>query len=319
MDRRFKAAGRAAQGIPLGIWSRRLVEDGQVRRFADGAGDGLGRGRAPRRDADKRRRAPCRAEAAHWSCVALNNSLFPGDREASVPLEGHERVRAGCRGLRSRSSPPRSGRSTRNAAPATSPPERVISFAAASAVPPVAMRSSTIRMRSPGLMASSWISMMSTPYSSVILLPDGLPRQLALLADRDEAATQAIGHGPAEDEAARLDPGHGVDAAALVGRRHALDRRLEALGIAKQRRHVPEQDSGLGIVRKSCALSAADRSTLPPRSQIAGAKYQYLDDAKQKVSPAQRTSIRTPPSVEGARAREAFVRRVARGQIRISP
>src|SRR5262249_23050836 len=44
-----------------------------------------------------------------------------------------------------------------------------------------------------------------------VLLADGLPRQLALLADGDEPAPQAVGHGPAEDEAACLDAGHRVD------------------------------------------------------------------------------------------------------------
>ncbi len=42
----------------------------------------------------------------------------------------------------------------------------------------------------------------------LVILADGLGRQLALLADRHEAAAQAVGDGAAEDEAARLDAGH---------------------------------------------------------------------------------------------------------------
>ena len=41
----------------------------------------------------------------------------------------------------------------------------------------------------------------------LVLLADGLGRQLALLADRHEAAAQAIRDGAAKDEAARLDAG----------------------------------------------------------------------------------------------------------------
>src|SRR5262249_50044973 len=43
-----------------------------------------------------------------------------------------------------------------------------------------------------------------------VLLTDRLPRQLALLAHRDEAAAQAVGHRAAQDEAAGLDAGDRV-------------------------------------------------------------------------------------------------------------
>ena len=45
----------------------------------------------------------------------------------------------------------------------------------------------------------------------LVLLADGLRRQLALLADGHEAAAKAVGDGAAEDEAARLDAGNRLD------------------------------------------------------------------------------------------------------------
>src|SRR5262249_4175280 len=46
------------------------------------------------------------------------------------------------------------------------PPIRRTSFSAASIVPPVASRSSTISTPCPSLVASTWISIVSVPYSS---------------------------------------------------------------------------------------------------------------------------------------------------------
>ena len=51
-------------------------------------------------------------------------------------------------------------------APTTSASASVSSLIAASAVPPVAMRSSTTSTRSPRFTASTWISTRSVPYSS---------------------------------------------------------------------------------------------------------------------------------------------------------
>ena len=50
--------------------------------------------------------------------------------------------------------------------PAITPPSVSTNVAVAAAVPPVASTSSTIRIRSPGWMASRWISSLSEPYSS---------------------------------------------------------------------------------------------------------------------------------------------------------
>ncbi len=51
------------------------------------------------------------------------------------------------------------------ATPTTSAPSERMSLVAASTVPPVAMRSSTMSTRSPGLQASAWISIEALPYS----------------------------------------------------------------------------------------------------------------------------------------------------------
>ena len=50
--------------------------------------------------------------------------------------------------------------------PATFPPEISTIFAAASAVPPVAIKSSIINTFSPEWIESLWISMVAFPYSS---------------------------------------------------------------------------------------------------------------------------------------------------------
>ena len=145
--------------------------------------------------------------------------------------------------------PPSSGRSMMKVAPTISPPERLTSLAAASAVPPVAIRSSTIRMRSP---LADGVLVHLDDVDAVfqrVLLADGLPGQLALLAQGHEPAAQPVGDGAAEDEPARLDAGHRLHLGVRIGRRHPLDRRLEALGVAEQRGDVPEHDALLGIVR----------------------------------------------------------------------
>ncbi len=68
----------------------------------------------------------------------------------------------------------------------------------------------------------------------LVVLADRLPRQLALLADRHEAAAQAVGHRAAQDEAARLDPRHGLDPAIQEGPCELLDAGPEPVGVAEQ-------------------------------------------------------------------------------------
>src|SRR5262245_44840327 len=81
-----------------------------------------------------------------------------------------------------------------------------------------------------------------------IILADHLSRQLSLLADRHEAAPQHMRHRSAENEAARLDPGHIVDIALEERPAQLVDRRPETVEIGEQRGDVAELDAGLGIV-----------------------------------------------------------------------
>ena len=100
------------------------------------------------------------------------------------------------------------------AAATTSPPERRISSIAASAVPPVAIRSSTSSTR---VALADRVGVNLDRVDAVfeaVFLADRPPGQLALLADRHEAAAELMGDGAAEDEAARLDAGDMVDAGA---------------------------------------------------------------------------------------------------------
>src|SRR5690606_12654607 len=75
------------------------------------------------------------------------------------------RAVTGAPAARTRSAPPRSGRSTMKPAPATSAAASRNRAMAARAVPPVAIRSSISSTRSPGATASRCISMQSEPYS----------------------------------------------------------------------------------------------------------------------------------------------------------
>ena len=62
--------------------------------------------------------------------------------------------------------PPKSKRFIAKINAATLPPEISISLAAASAVPPVAIKSSIIKTESPLLIESLWTSIVAVPYSS---------------------------------------------------------------------------------------------------------------------------------------------------------
>ena len=75
-------------------------------------------------------------------------------------------VCTGTLSLRSFSAPPSAGRSMTKHAATTSASSWRNSFTAASAVPPVAIRSSTSTTRSPATSASACISISSSPYSS---------------------------------------------------------------------------------------------------------------------------------------------------------
>ena len=56
-------------------------------------------------------------------------------------------------------------------------------------------------------------------------------------------------HRAAEDEAARLDPRHLVDAPAGEGMDELVHRAPERPRVAEQGRDVPEDDAGLRIIR----------------------------------------------------------------------
>ena len=117
------------------------------------------------------------------------------------------------------------------------------------AVPPVASTSSTISTRCPGSIASAWISIASVPYSSWNASLIVCRRQLAGLADRAEPGAEPIGDRRAEDEAAALDADDQRDALVLVRRREAVERGLEPVRVAQQRRDVVEEDARLRKVR----------------------------------------------------------------------
>ena len=102
------------------------------------------------------------------------------------------------------------------------PPAWRSSSTPASAVPPVAIRSSTSSTRSPSPIAPDRaraarcrIRARSRPRSS--------PRQLAGLAQRHEAEAEPGRDGGAEDEPARLDPGD-AERSALAAPRRVVDR-----------------------------------------------------------------------------------------------
>ena len=108
--------------------------------------------------------------------------------------------------------PDRNPSSIRNTSPTRSPPRSLTSFVAAAAVPPVASTSSTISTRCPLL---DGVEVDLEGVGAVLErvgLADGARRQLARLADRDEAGAEPLGHRRAEDESAALDADDDVDA-----------------------------------------------------------------------------------------------------------
>ena len=135
-----------------------------------------------------------------------------------------------------------------NVSPTTSPPSRSTSRAVAAAVPPVAITSSTISTRSPGAIASRWISSRSVPYSSSYSSRSISHGSLPGLAHRDEPGDVAVRDRRREHEAAGLDPEHLVDVLVGEGRRDGVDRRGEGVGRGEQRRDVAEDDPRLRIV-----------------------------------------------------------------------
>src|SRR5579871_352885 len=76
-----------------------------------------------------------------------------------------------------------------------------------------------------------------------------LERQLAFLADGDEAGRDLMGDGAAENEPARLDAGNLVDLAARPGLHQLVDGAAEGPRVAQERGDVAKHDARLRIVR----------------------------------------------------------------------
>ena len=113
--------------------------------------------------------------------------------------------------------------------------------------------------------------MMSTPYSSEYCWPMVFHGSLPFLRMGMKPQLEPVGDGAAEDEAARLDAGDGVDFVVQVGRSHAFDGGFEALGIAHEGRDVPEQDARLRVIRNR-TYKPPQIAQVNPSRQIAGAK-----------------------------------------------
>ena len=97
--------------------------------------------------------------------------------------------------------------------------------------------------------ASRWISSRSVPYSSSYSSRSISHGSLPGLAHRDEAGAEPVGDRRGEDEAPGLDADHLVDRRRRrSGRPSASIDDREGVGVAEQRRDVPEDDAGFGIV-----------------------------------------------------------------------
>ena len=82
-----------------------------------------------------------------------------------------------------------------------------------------------------------------------VLDRDRLAGQPPRLPRRDEARAYARRYRAAEHESPRLRGNHVVDLAVGRPRREQRDRMLERRRVEEQRRDIPEDDPGLGVVR----------------------------------------------------------------------
>ena len=83
----------------------------------------------------------------------------------------------------------------------------------------------------------------------LVVLADGLVRELSGLAHGDEARAELHRHGAAEDEATRLDRHHLVDLLAPEGLHEALDADAQAHRVLEQGGDVAELDPRLRVIR----------------------------------------------------------------------
>jgi len=139
-----------------------------------------------------------------------------------------------------------------------------------------------------------------TIFERVALL-NRAPRQLALLAHRHEADRKLMRHRATEDEPARFNPRHLIDADAGVGLHQLIDHRAKRARIAEQGGDVAKHHARLGVIwngancvldihgqrprRRRCSLAAAGR-----RFQCEGAA-----GGQQGVGGNDRVSIRPRP------------------------
>ncbi len=122
------------------------------------------------------------------------------------------------------------------------PPIFSISLQAASAVPPVAIRSSTSNILSP-LCDRVGVDLDAVgAVFEFVVVAYGLGGQLAFLADRNEALAQRVGQRRAEDEAARLDAGDLVDLHVLVAAHQVIYRDAKTDRVLEQGGDVAELD-----------------------------------------------------------------------------
>ena len=145
--------------------------------------------------------------------------------------------------------PPRCSSSISTPTPTIVPPSVSTRRDVAAAVPPVASTSSMIRIRSSGWMASRCSSSLARAVLEAELLADDGPRQLAGLAHRHERRPEAVGDRRGDDEATGLDPDDPVDLEVREPVAQLVDGPPELLGVAEQRRDVPEHDARLRPVR----------------------------------------------------------------------
>ncbi len=201
-------------------------------------------------------RSARRLRASHWPVHRRRHARLP-DRQGRATRDELKifqwpskaiSVRTGTSSASSFLRPPRSGRSMTKQAATMSAPIWRKSLTAPSAVPPVAIRSSTRITFSPGRDRVLVHLHLVEPVFQAVGDAHGLVRQLALLADRDEAGRNLVGDGAAEDEAARLDAGDLVDLLPGIGMHQLVDGTAERARIAEQRGDVAKQDARLGIV-----------------------------------------------------------------------
>src|SRR5262245_42219112 len=82
-----------------------------------------------------------------------------------------------------------------------------------------------------------------------VVLAERVPGELAALAHGHEAGLELVRDRAAEDESARLDAGHLVDAGAAEGPEETVDRAAQRLRIEQQGGDVAEHHARLRVVR----------------------------------------------------------------------